>query len=288
MRVVRFGRVCGLIIAAVTAAGSLKAQDPFRWVDFHSEKDQPVITWVTRALDGEKWTAIREIGVQYDAALVVTTLRPSPQSPPTADTFNVWGVSLTSHLVTPLLRGANLRWLDWMHFTSDGEPEPTALYDNCLGCAADTYFTAFHYDLSRHVFAARWMRGGEAAPIWSANGPAGVAWTHVYAVMADSNGRGLLGTWNHFDYGKPKPAEDVVYQYDVDPLSGLERTQQLTGKDADALEQRLCRAQDAVPGLARGQDSTLCEETLRPRYERKPITTPPANNRGQSFPGNRH
>jgi hypothetical protein len=257
-------------------------------MDFHSEKDQSVITWVTRALDAAKWTAIREIGVQYDAALVVTTLRPSPQSPPTADSFNVWSVSLTSHLVTPILKGANLRWLDWMRFGTDGMPEPTALYDNCLGCAADTYFTAFHYDASRHVFAARWMRGGKAAPIWSDNAPPAVAWTEVYAVMADSNGRGLLGTWNHFDYGKQKPAGDFVYQYDVDPLSGLERTQQLTGKDADAMVQRLCRAQDAVPGLARGQNSVLCEETLRPQYERKPITTPPANNKGQAFPGNRH
>jgi hypothetical protein len=200
----------------------------------------------------------------------------------------VWSVSLTSHLVTPILKGVNLRWLDWMRFGADGAPEPTALYDNCLGCATDTYFTAFHYDPSRHVFAARWMRGGEAAPIWSDNAPPAVAWTEVYAVMADSNGRGLLGTWNHFDYGKQKPAGDFVYQYDVDPLSGLERTQQLTGKDADAMEQRLCRAQDAVPGLARGQNSVLCEETLRPQYERKPITTPPANNKGQAFPGNRH
>src|ERR1019366_10125489 len=76
MPVVRVGRICSLICAVLAAANPLFAQqDPFRWMDFHSEKDQDIVVWVTRALNAEKWTAIREIGVQYDAALVVTTLR---------------------------------------------------------------------------------------------------------------------------------------------------------------------------------------------------------------------
>ena len=50
------------------------------------------------------------------------------------------------------------------------------------------------------------------------------------------------------------------------------------------MKQRLCAAQPIVPELARGQDSPLCQQTLKPRPERKPVTTPPANNRGQSVP----
>ena len=73
------------------------APDAFRWIDFHSAKDQDVITWVTRSLTVENWSAIREIGVEYDAALVVTTTRPSPQSLPASDTFTVWSLSLTNH-----------------------------------------------------------------------------------------------------------------------------------------------------------------------------------------------
>ena len=74
-----------VLMAVFGTAVSLQAQEStLRWVDFHSQKDQSVITWVTRALDAEKWTAIREIGVKYDAALVVTTWRPTPQSPPVA------------------------------------------------------------------------------------------------------------------------------------------------------------------------------------------------------------
>jgi hypothetical protein len=254
-------------------------------MDFHSPSDQSIVTWVTRALDSEKWTAIREIGVQYDAALVVTSLRSSPLASPETDLFNVWSVSLTNHAVTPVLKGANLRWLDWMYFAGAASPEPTALYDNCGACPADTYFTAFHYDHASHSWAARWMRGGQAALISTANTPPGVAWTEVYAVMTDESGHGQLATWNYFDYGKQKPPGDFVYQYDVDPASGLERTLLLTGKSADAMKQKLCRAQDAIPGLASGQNSELCSETLVPRYERKPTTTPPANNQGQSAPG---
>jgi hypothetical protein len=285
MRLVSSWLPYGLIAAMLAVAAPLYAQqDPFRWMDFHSQKDQDIIVWVTRSLAVEDWTAIREIGVQYDAALVVTTLRPMPQSPANADTFTVWSVSLTSHVVAPLLKGVNLRWLDRMHF-ADGAPEElTALYDNCGDCAAQTYFTAFYYDLQHHMWTARWLRGGQGIPLWSASVAQGVEWNQVYAVMADPNEVALVGTWNHFDHGKQKPPEDYVYRYDLDSFSGLERTRLLSGKEADAMKQRLCGSQDAVPGLARGQDSPLCQQIVKPRYERKPVTTPPANNRGQSAP----
>ena len=260
-----------------------QAPDTFRWVDFHSAKDQSVVTWVRRSLDPEKWTAIREIGVEYDAALVVTTLRATPQSQPSADTFTVWSLSLTSHVVAPLLKGVNLRLLDWM-LLADGRPrELAAMYDDCTECDATTYFTAFHYDMRYHMWTARWMRGSQAAPIWSTGVQEGVALTQVYAILSEPNGRQLVGTWNHIDHGEDKP-EDSVFRYDLDPFSGLERTQLLVGKEAEAMKQRLCGAPSVAPELARGQDSMLCQQTLRPRPVRKPVTTPPANNHGRSVP----
>jgi hypothetical protein len=291
MRAVSSWLLSVLIAAMLALAAPLPAQqpDPFRWMDFHSTKDQSVIAWVTRSLAAEKWTAIREIGVQYDAALVVTTRRANPQALPGEDTFTVWSMSLTSHGMTPLIKGANLRFVGWMKFAEYAPEELAALYDSCAGCAADTYFTAFHYDLSQHGWAARWMRGGQAVPVWSANPPPGVAWTQVYAAMAEPNGREFMATWSHFDYGKQKPAEDFLYRYDLDAYSGLEHTQPLGGKEADAMMPRLCSGQGALPGLARGQDSALCQELVRPRIERKPVTTPPANNHGKSVPpGARH
>jgi hypothetical protein len=284
MRGVLLWPVSLLVCAVLAAAIPLPAQqpDPFRWMDFHSEKDQDVIVWVTRSLAVENWTAIREIGVQYDAALVVTTNRSAPQSSPNADSFTIWSISLTNHALTPLLKGYNLRWLDWMTFTEGGPQELPALYDNCIECAPGTLFTVFHYDQMQHNWAGRWMSGGQGVPMWSANTQPGVTWTQVYAGLAEPNGRELLGTWRRFDYGKERPPEDFVYRYDLDPLSGLERTQQLTGKEADALKLRLCR--DALPGLARGQDSELCQQLVNPHPGRKPVTTPPSNNHGKSVP----
>jgi hypothetical protein len=274
--------------AAALAALPLPAQqapDNFRWVDFHSEKEADTIAWVTRSLAAEKWTAIREIGVEYDAALVVTTLRATPESAPDADTFAVWSASLTSHALTPLLKGVNLRLLDWMKFDASDQGELGALYDDCRECeAATTYFTVFHFDMSQHLWTARWMRGGQAAPVWSSAAPAGIALGQVYAVLAEPNGRQFLSTWNHFDYGKVKAAEDYLYMYELDPFSGLERTQQVNAKEVDDIKQRLCHAQESIPGTARGQDSPLCKPTVPARPERRPVTTPPANNHGRSTP----
>jgi hypothetical protein len=276
-----------LIAAALAATAPISAQqapDNFRWVDFHSAKEADTIAWVRRSLEPEKWTSIREIGVEYDAALVVTTLRPTPQSPTSSDSFTVWSLSLTSHTMAPLLHGVNLRLLDWVLLHESHPRELAALYDDCNECAATTFFTAFHYDQSQHMWTARWMRGTQAAPIWSTSSAPGVALTQLYALLAEPNGRQLMATWSHFDHGPDQPAVDSVFRYDLDPFSSLERTQLLSGKEAESIKQRLCSAQSDVSGLVRGQDSTLCQQAPKPRPERKPVTTPPGNNHGQSQP----
>ena len=248
-----------IVLGLQNAVLGQASPENFRWINFHAQSDQDVIVWVTRALDTEQWTAIREIGVEYDAALVVTTLRKTAQSPPGLDTFSVWSVSLTTHKVNALLKGANLRLLDWMLFAVGRPRDLAALYDDCNECDASTYFTAFYYDVTQHGWAARWMRGSQAIPLLSASSPQSTALSQAYAVLADANGHEVVGTWNHFDYGKQKPAEDYVFRYDVDPLSALERTERLNGKDADALKRRICVSTDVVTGLARGQDQPICD-----------------------------
>jgi hypothetical protein len=225
--------------------------------------------------------------VLYDAALVVTTLRTNPQASPGTDTFNLWSASLTTHAITPLLKVVNLRWLDWMQFSRAGPPELGALYEDCAECAATTYFTALYYDRSQHIWNARWVRGGQAVPIWTSNTPEGVLVTRVYAILAGPDGRELVGTWNHFDYVNFKQVEDFEYRYDLDPFNSVERTQLLNGKDADAMKQRLCSFQGAA-WVARGQDSALCQQTVHARPERHPTLTPPANNEGRSVPPGSH
>jgi len=93
--------------------------------------------------------------------------------------------------------------------------------------------------------------------MWSANKPPGIQWTQSYAGIAEPNGREFIATWSHFDYDNKKPSNDVVFRYDVDPFSRLERTLQLTGNDADAMEVRLCRALMPFPifNVARNRNS---------------------------------
>lgn len=291
MRRVSWGWILIALLCSTCAwsqAAPEQQPETFRWMDFHSEKDQPIITWVTRSLDAQKWTAIREIGAYYDAALVVTTNRKNPDSSPGSDTFDVWSVSLTKHAATPLLKGVNLRYLDWMLFREGAARELAVLYDDCRDCNATTYFTAFYYDITQHLFISRWMRGAQAIPVWASTAPPGVDMTQVYALLSQPNAVELLGTWIHYDYGKEKDPEDFVYRYDRDPFSGLERTQLLSGKDAEAMKVRLCSVQGAPMELARGQESALCQQLVHPRPERKPVTTPPANNRGRSAPPGAH
>lgn len=301
MRNIYRATLLALAILILAATPLHSQQDAFHWVNFHTDSaasagnadnDQNVVIWVTRALAGEKWTAIREIGVQYDAALVITTERTAPDASPDSDTFQIWSVSLKNHLLTSILKGVNLRWQEPMQLAPAAPHELTVLYDDCRECAATTYFTALHYDTTQHGFTARWLRGAQTIPVWTATAPPGVALTQVYAVLAEPDGGEFLGTWNHFDFGKQKPAEDYVYRYDRDPFHGLDRTQVLTGKSAEAMKDRLCAAQagstgqSANAGLARGQDSALCQQRLHPRAERNPVTTPPANNQGRSVPYN--
>lgn len=258
-----------LFLSAPTSLSAQQAPADFRWINFHAPADQDTIIWVTRSLEAEKWTAIREIGVQYDAALVVTTLRPTPQSTTNGDTFAVYSVSLTNHSVTALIQGVNLRLLDWMLFAIGQPRELGALYDDCNECVASTFFTAFFYDVRQHGWATRWMRGNQAVPLSTSKVPAGVALTQVYAILADPNGHELVATWSHFDYGDQKPAEDFLYQYDLDPFTSLDRTQILSPKQSEAMERRLCLATDAVSGLAHGQDSPLCHQLIKPAPPRR-------------------
>ena len=180
-------------------------------------------------------------------------MRPAPQSPANADTFTVWSVSLTSHVVAPLLKGVNLRWLEGCAL--HGRPlEPAILYDNCRDCSAQTYFTAFYYDLSHHMWAARWLRGSDAAPVWGASPPAGVSWTQVctrWPIPTDGNwwapGTTLLR--------KPKAARGLCLPLRSGPLerpgadSAADRTGRILHGAAAVRFHERRSGPDAWPGL---------------------------------------
>ena len=288
-----------LIVCALVCAAPLLAQPEvgaFHWIDFHDAKDAPTIAWVTASLKAEKWTEIREIGVQWDSALVFTTERATPQSSPATDKFTVWAVSLAKKDVQPLLHGVSEHILNFTTFGGPYQqaPELGLVYNDCLGCdAPSTFFTTLYYNFQAHAWRARWMRGEQAAVLYSGGSVDGVTRTQIYGLLTEPPGRDVLATWTHNDYGNTKPAEDFVFEYSVDPVSALEQTQGLSGVHAEEMELRLCRADPgqadpSLADLARGQDSDLCKELVAAKVKnapgRRPTTTPPANNRGRAYP----
>jgi hypothetical protein len=292
----RVAAVFGALSLCVGSALAQPASEAFHWIDFHDAKDAPTVAWVTQSLKAEKWTSIREIGVQWDSALVLTSLRATPQSTPPSDAYTVWSVNLAKREVQPLLHGVSPRILNWTTFGGASQlvPELGLVFDDCYGCdAPSTFFTTLYYNYTDHAWRARWLRGDQAAVLWSGGNVDGVVRTQIYGLLTEPPGRDVLATWSHYDYGKAKPAEDFVYEYSVDIASGLEQTQRLSGIHAEAMEQRLCRANPgavdpALAELARGQDSEACRELTpkdaKGRPVRKPTVTPPANNHGRSTP----
>jgi len=273
------------LASSFLAAIPLCAQQPpeaFHWVNFHSDSDADVVNWVRHSLDEEKWDVIREIGVEYDAAVVITDQRKSNQAMPSLDTFSLWSVSLTSHSVKLLFSGANLHFIEWLRLTAGRAPEIALFYDDCENCQATTFFTALHYDAINHQWAARWMSAGQAAPVWSANTLADGSWTQLYGLYPKLDGSVVLATWSHFDDSTHKPQQDFVYIYAVAVGSGTEGAALLTGKSVEEVKKRLCHPENLLPGLARGQESPLCQKLLRP--DAHPVTSPPANNHGQAAP----
>ena len=271
-----------MIVLAPFAGSRAQTPEAFRWVNFHSETDADIINWVNHSMTKEKWTSIREIGVQYDAALVVTEQRSSTQSMPDDDIFTVWTVSLTSHDRKPVLSGVKLRFAGWLRFLAGHASELTVLYDDCAHCQATTYFTTFHYDPTSHDFVARWLKAGQAAPVWSSNTLAEGDWVQIYGVYPRADGTVQLGTWSHFEDSAHKPQQDYVYLYSIDLGDSAENAVPLTGKVADQMKQRLCHTDGLVPGLARGQDAPICFRYHS--YEPHPITSPPSNNHGKALP----
>lgn len=279
--------------AVARAQASIEA---FHWVDFHDPKDAPTVTWVTQALKAEKWTVIREIGVQWDSAVVFTSERKTPQSTPSSDAYTVWSVSLAKHDVQPLLHGVSPHILNWTVFGGPYQhvPELALVYSDCNACdAASIFFTTLYYNSADHAWRARWMRGDQGVALWSGGNVEGVTRTQVYGLLAEPTGRDVLATWSHFDYGSAKPAEDFVFEYSVDPATGLEQTQGLSGVHGDEMIARLCKADPgqidpSLAEMARGQASEACQNRgnakTKARPVRRPVTTPPANNHGQSSP----
>jgi hypothetical protein len=139
------------------------AQTPagFHWVDFRREPN--TIARVNGLLQAEIYSAIREIGVVADSALVFTTTREADQNTPEGDMWTVYSISTKSAKVRKLLTGYDLHIVAWLRFLTDHDGELGITYLDCYECEPAKLFTAFHYE-PNHGWRTRWTANGPGPP----------------------------------------------------------------------------------------------------------------------------
>jgi len=232
--------------------------DGFAWVDLKT--DSQTVGKVAQFLRDKPYTAVREIGVVGQQALVIATLRKDPTGEPGDDTFTAYGVSLRDGSVEELLDGANLRFFDWQKFYDDDTPELLATYDDCSQCKATRFFTAFYIDRKTKRWGARWRREIAGAPLYSADPGS----EHVYGLFMNVDRRVVLDTWAAFPEQKQgqkrsSRGSEYIFEYRIDPMSDEGTSRPVTGRDMQPIKDRLCKGQDVVFGVAGGQGGEACK-----------------------------
>ncbi len=236
----------------------------FAWVDLKA--DTQTVAKVATFLAAKPYTAIREIGVVGQQALVITTLRKDPIAQPGNDTFTAYGVSLKDGSVEELLDGVNLRYIDWQKFYDYDTPELLATYDDCAQCKATTFLTAFYIDRKTKRWGARWRREVAGAPLYSADSTS----DHVYGLFMNVDQRVVLDTWAVFpEQKKSSRGGEYLFEYHIDAMSDQGTSRPVTGRDAMPLKERLCKGENVVFGVAGGQDSAACRELRAPAGRRR-------------------
>jgi hypothetical protein len=250
------------LILVVAGCTSLRAQviDGFAWVDQKADAD--TVSKITLFLKSKPYTALREIAVVGQQALVITTLRKDPTANPGNDTFTAYGVSLRDGSVEELLDGTNLRYIDWQKFYDYDTPELLATYDDCAQCKATTFLTAFYIDRKTRRWGARWRREIAGAPLYSAD----PAKNYVYALFMNVDQRVVLDTWASYpEQKKSSRGGEYLFEYRIDVLSDQGTSRPLSGRDVLPVKQRLCAGQSVVFGIAGGQDGEACKDLIGKR-----------------------
>jgi hypothetical protein len=258
-----------LLFLAGSLGASAQVIDGFAWVDMKA--DAKTVARVGYLLESKPYTAIREIGLAGEHALVITTLRKDPTANPLNDTFTAYGVSLRDGSVEELLDGTNLKYIDWQKFYDYDTPELVATYDDCAQCKATTFLTAFYIDRRTHRWGARWRREIAGAPLYSAD----PSKSYVYALFMNVDQRVVLDTWVSYPEQnkaggrgvalKSSRAGEFLFEYRIDIPSDQGTSRPLSGRDVLPVKQRLCAGQNVVFGIAGGQDSEACKELLGKR-----------------------
>lgn len=258
-------KIVGLLWTILALSGTALSQAPegFRWVNL--KEGGSTVLRIQQALKSEDYTALREVGIFGDYALVMTSRRDADQPTPLGDQWNVYNISTKTWNIASLIVGYNLEIKDWIDFQSGAMPDLGIVYLNCWECEPASLFTALHYD-QQNGWRSRWVNNDNAKQpgIVLRLTDVGDPYTNedvdqVFAVVAPHNGVASAGTWYHSrDLGSGK-ITDIVSRFSVDPKSGGDKSEILEGAAAQSWKQRLCTATDSLSDLLGGQSSSICK-----------------------------
>ena len=236
----------------------------FSWIG--PQSDKVTMTIVHRALKIGPYTAIRKVGVQYGFALVLTTSRESESE---TDRWSIHNVALASGNARILVSGYRVRVLDWIGTTS---PELALAYYDCWGCEAATLFTTLHCEKGLG-WTARWpnKNGSTDSPQPGAvmsYGDAGEPYDdnevdQVFAVVSQPDGSFAAGSWFHSRNTKTGKTENDVEKYSIDPATGEERIEKLSGARSLEWRRRICSPPNSQIKVMIGQNSKACQNVLK-------------------------
>lgn len=232
---------------------------------------------VRRALHDQSITAIREVGIEENYALVMTVSREAGAPTPDYDLWSIYNISLATGKSQLLIGGYGVTLLDWI---GTGNHELALTYYDCWECEAARFFTTLHF-VKGIGWRARWPNKSEA---WTVPQPGVLVSTSdipessdeqvdlVFAIVATQvNGSGFaVGSWFHKHNVATGKIDDKVERYSIDQSTGLDRTEKLAGQEALKWEQAICSPANIMIQPSTGQSSRLCRVLLSGSANRKP------------------
>jgi hypothetical protein len=245
------------------------AQPPagFAWVNM--ETDRAAMAAVRRSLHDPSVTAIREVGIQDGFALVMTASRDKDAPTPDYDQWKVYSLDLASGKSQPLAFGYGLQIIDWIG------PKGTELaisYYDCWECEAATLFTVLRFEKAIG-WQARWEnetskekypQPGVVVEMTDIGDPYDDDDVdQVFAVVGYPNNVYSVGRWTHSRNSKTGALRNDVEKYSIDPVTGKDQVQKLTGQAALVWEREICTQEKILIKPSIGQDSKACKSVLR-------------------------
>jgi hypothetical protein len=259
------------VLAALAVGVRSNADTPqgFRWANL--ETDSATMAKVRTALKGVAITAIREVGIEGDYALVMAVNREIDAPTPDYDQWYIYNLSLKTGQKRLLAFGYGVKQIDWI---GPGASELEITYYDCWECEAATLLTTLR--LTRTGWKARWVQKSEhvdypqpGALVQETPEDDTNEVDQVFALVEGTSKSVEAGSWFHARNLQTGKIEDDVYRYWVDPTTDADHVDTVKGQAAVAWERKICDRSEIVSEPGIGQDSKACRSVKRPAAPKK-------------------